>query len=310
MKEQGKENVLRTIASMILVISGTILRVCLQGTLIAKRKDLCKLQDNFSVLDTETKHSKVSKKRRLVLLVCLGFVLNAVLSNLNDLIGMQETVSNESRPGFWAFSIAIKICASLSHISELQALMLYLQLSCNVMKLIQEVCLNSIPPKKVLENTAELMKRLKTTSKFLSWFCLYLTMLFILILVFHVYLFVDLLSSSGTHWLDMISDIGNIVAPTLGLWILNVQSEELQQNLKVLKENIQNSEVDHTNFVEINGKKHNEEYAREIVIKMLDEFNGFDVIGFFNLGKPLLLSIVIKVMEFVFVLISLNLSMK
>ena len=48
---------------MILVIFGLILRVCLQGTMIAERKDLCKLQDNFSVFDTETKkkHSKVRK---------------------------------------------------------------------------------------------------------------------------------------------------------------------------------------------------------------------------------------------------------
>ena len=100
------------------------------------------------------------------------------------------------------------------------------------------------------------------------------------------------------------------MAPTLVLWILNVQSEEVQQSLKDLKEHIQNSVVDETNSVAINGTQHNEKFARKIVIKMLDEFNGFDVIGFFNLGKPLLLSIAIKVMEFVFVLISLNLSMK
>ena len=110
--------------------------------------------------------------------------------------------------------------------------------------------------------------------------------------------------------MDIISVISHIVAPALGLWIMNVQSEELQQSLKDLKENIQNSEIGNTNFVEINGKKHNEKYAREIVIKMLEEFNGFDAIGFFNLGKPLLLSIAIKAMEIVFVLISLNLSLK
>ena len=300
---------LRNIFLVILLIFGLILRVCIQGTMIAKRKDICKLQDNFFVSDTE-KHSKVPKKRRLILLVCLGFLLNTVSSYLSNLIRLQETYSYESRAGFWAFSIVFKMYIFLNYIFELQALMLYLQLSCNVMKSIQEVSLDSSPKKKILGNTVELMKRLKITSKILSWFCLYLTLLFISVLVFHVYLFVDLLSSSGTHWLDMISDIGNIVAPSLGLWILNVQSEELQQSLKDSKENIQNSEVGHTSFVEINGKRHNEEYAREIVIQRLDEFNGFDVIGFFNLGKPLLLSIAIKVMEFVFVLISLNLSMK
>ena len=119
----------------------------------------------------------------------------------------------------------------------------------------------------------------------------------------------DLLTSSSTDWSDTIADISSIVAKILVLWISNVQSEEVQQSLKDLKEHIQNSVVDETDCVEINGTQHNEKYARAIVIKMLDEFKGFEAVGFFNLGKPLLLSIVIKVMEIVFVLISLNIDL-
>ena len=280
--------------------------------MIVMRKDLCKLQDTFPVFVKEKKMKlpKIPKKTSLLLLMCLGFALNTVFSNLGNMIRLP--ISKESRPGFWVFSIAVKICQFFFPCCVLQAMMLYLQLSGNVIKSIQEIWLDCTTTKKVLENTVEPMKRLKMTSKFLSWFCFYLTVLFISILIFHVYLFVDLLMCYNFKdiIIALISDIGNIVAPLLVLWILNVQSEELQQSLKDLKENIQNSEVDPTNLVEINGAKHDEKYARKIVVKMLDEFNGFDAIGFFNLGKPLLLSIVIKVMEFVFVLISLKLSIK
>ena len=36
--------------------------------------------------------------------------------------------------------------------------------------------------------------------------------------------------------------------------------------------------------------EHDEEYARKIVIEMLDEFHGFDANGFFYLGKTFLFS--------------------
>ena len=43
--------------------------------------------------------------------------------------------------------------------------------------------------------------------------------------------------------------------------------------------------------VEINGNEYPEEDARRIVLKMLDEFNGFDANGFFTLGKPFLVNV-------------------
>ena len=310
-EQESAKNTLRSYAFYVLSTFWSLLRLCLQGTMIAKRKDLCKLQDTFSVFDTKMKYTKVTKKTRLLLLFCLIFFLNKIFSQLDDGLKMHEVISNESRPGFWLFFIVAKICQFFIHCFELQAMMLYLQLSCNLMKSVEEICLDSNPNMKVLKNTVDLMKRLKIISKFLSWYSFYLTMLFIFKLIFHVYLLFELLAtSSTTDWTDIIADICSIVAPALGLWIINVQSEEVQQSLQDLKENIQNSEVNKTNYVEINGNKHNEKYAREIVIKMLDEFNGFDAIGFFNLGKDLLMSIVIKIMEIVFVLISLRFSVK
>merc|ERR1711971_1027275 len=310
-EQESAKNALRSYAFYVLLTFWILFRLCLQGTMIAKRKDLCKLQDTFSIFDTTMKYTKVTKKTRLLLLFCLIFFLNKIFSQLDDGLKMHEVISNESRPGFWLFFIAAKICQFFIHCFELQAMMLYLQLSCNLLKSVEKICLDSNPNMKVLENTVDLMKRLKIISKFLSWYIFYLTMLFIFKLIFHVYLLFELLAtSSTTDWTDIIADICSIVAPALGLWIINVQSEEVQQSLQDLKENIQNSEVDKTNYVEINGKKHNEKYAREIVFKMLDEFDGFDAIGFFNLGKDLLLSIVIKIMEIVFVLVSLRFSFK
>ena len=231
-----------------LYIVAFILLVCLQGTMIAKRTDLCKLQDAFSafVKEKKMKLSKIPKKTSLLLLLCLGFALNTVFSYLGDMIRLP--ISKESRQGYWALSIAFKICHLFFPCCVLQAMMLYLQLSGNVIKSIQEIWLDCNTKKKVLqtviENTVELMKSLKMTSKLLSWFCFYITVLFISILIFHVYLFVDYLMSHSFKDIIMplVSDIGNIVAPTLVLWILNSQSEELQQSLKDLKENIQNSD--------------------------------------------------------------------
>ena len=49
----------------------------------------------------------------------------------------------------------------------------------NAIKSIQEIWLDCSTKKEILENTVDFMRRLKITSKFLSWFCFYLTVLFI-----------------------------------------------------------------------------------------------------------------------------------
>ena len=53
----------------------------------------------------------------------------------------------------------------------------------------------------------------------------------------------------------------------------------------------------------IDEQKHPEEYARKIVMSMLEEFKGFDANGYFTLGKELLGGIIMLCMTYVFVLI-------
>ena len=227
-EQESAKNMLRSYAGNVLLTFCFLLRLCLQGTMIAKRKDLCKLQDTFSVFDTKMKYTKVTKKTKLLLLYCLSFFLVKIFYQLDNGLKMHEFISNKSRPGFWLFFIADKICQFFIHCFELQAMILYLQLSCNLMKSVEEICLDSNPNMKVLENTVDLKKRLKITSRFLSWYSFYLTMLFIITLIFYVYLLFELLAtSSTTDWTDIITDICSIVAPALGQRLLNRWTSQL-----------------------------------------------------------------------------------
>ena len=61
--------------------------------------------------------------------------------------------------------------------------------------------------------------------------------------------------------------------------------------IKDLKEKVRDLVTCKDSLVEINGMVHDEEYARKIVIELLDEFDGFDANGFFTLGKPFLVNV-------------------
>ena len=59
----------------------------------------------------------------------------------------------------------------------------------------------------------------------------------------------------------------------------------LMTTLSEIKQKIRDLVTCKDTLVEINGMEHEEEYARKIVIEMLDEFQGFDANGCFTLGN-------------------------
>ena len=65
----------------------------------------------------------------------------------------------------------------------------------------------------------------------------------------------------------------------------------LMTTLSEIKQKIRDLVTCKDTLVEINGMEHAEEYARKIIIEMLDEFHGFDANGFFFLAKPFFVNV-------------------
>ena len=61
-------------------------------------------------------------------------------------------------------------------------------------------------------------------------------------------------------------------------------------------------------LVEINEKYYPEAYARNRLIGMLDEFQGFDVYGYATLGKPLITSMFANFITYLIILIQFKIS--
>jgi hypothetical protein len=92
----------------------------------------------------------------------------------------------------------------------------------------------------------------------------------------------------------------------LSLCILNLQSYDVKQRLSEIRFYISNFAITENNFVVIEKQTHTEEYAKPIVVSMLDEFKGFDANGYFTLGKELLGCIIMFCLSYVVLLIEFS----
>ena len=97
--------------------------------------------------------------------------------------------------------------------------------------------------------------------------------------------------------------VATILWSTLILCIVNWQSYDVKQRLSEIRFHIFNFAITENNLVVIEKQKHPEEYARNVVMSMIDEFKGFDANGYFTLGKELLGGIIMLCITYVFVLI-------
>ena len=101
----------------------------------------------------------------------------------------------------------------------------------------------------------------------------------------------------------------SILLALLILCIFNCQSHGVKQRLNEIRPYIFNFAITENNFVVIDKQKHPEEYARKIVMSMLDEFKGFDASGSFTLGKDLLGYIFMLSISYVLLLIQFRTPM-
>ena len=133
----------------------------------------------------------------------------------------------------------------------------------------------------ILENTANLMKKVNMTSSFFSLQCFYLILFYTIMIIVQVFTFVDYYSD-GTSQFPPISyvPIGALILQSiLILCIFNWQSYDVKQRLGEIRLYIFNFEIPENNFVVIDKQKHAEEHSRKIVMSMLDEFKGFEANG-------------------------------
>ena len=190
------------------------------------------------------------------------------------------------------------------HLMIINTVLLYPQLTCNIMNLIEEIDLDSLKFGVILENTANLMKKVKMTSSFLSLQCFFMILYVTEALILMIYLLCDLLTATSQIPIFPYVCIAALVLQSLlGLCILNWQSYDVMQRLSEIRFYISIFAIKENNIVVIDEQKHPEEYARKIVMSMLEEFKGFDANGYFTLGKELLGGIIMLCMTYVFVLI-------
>ena len=181
---------------------------------------------------------------------------------------------------------------------------LYLQLTLNIMNLVEEIDLDAKKFGIILENTANLMKKVNMISSFLSPQCFYLILIGTKMITVQVFTFIDY--SDGTSQFSAFSYVSIVAVILLSILILcifNWQSYDVKQRLSEIRLYIFNFEITETNFVVIDKQKYSEEHSRKIVVSMIDEFKGFDANGYFTLGKDLLGSIFILCITFVVILI-------
>lgn len=90
--------------------------------------------------------------------------------------------------------------------------------------------------------------------------------------------------------------------------LINFPSEAVKNKMKDLRHLALSLNTSEDSKMEIDGQIYTETYARTWLVDQLNEFQGFDMGGFANLGKPLLGSIVANTLTYLIVLIQFKLN--
>ena len=148
------------------------------------------------------------------------------------------------------------------------------------------------------------MKKLKMTSAFLSLQCFLMILYHTEVLTVEIFTLCDYSTGKSSFPPSIyVTLVSMILQSFLILCIFNWQSYDVKQRLSEIRFYISNFAITEHNFVVIDKQKHTEEYAKPIVMSILDEFKGFDANGYFTLGKELLGGIIMFCITYVFVLI-------
>ena len=264
-----------------------------QWSFVSKREDLCTLQDDFSNLSIEKSknHTQAVKKAwiyGIILAIC--WLASIVLVMVGYWMTMLENVSSELKLIVAIYFIFINICTLFFMCMFYQGFILCLQLNCNMVKASEEVFLGRTRTDFMLKNTVQFIKRAKRTSKLLSSIYFHQISIGILAISFQIYLMDFKMGSFPHNFFIYVGMVVSILGIGFKLILLNIQSEDLKEIFKDIKQEIQCLTTCKDSIVEINGKKHDETYARKLVIAMLDGFRGFDANGYFILGKPFIVT--------------------
>ena len=90
---------------------------------------------------------------------------------------------------------------------------------------------------------------------------------------------------------------------------LNLVSQEVQDKVRELRKALENSLFDENEMISIDDQKQqNAKERRNVLVKHLEEFQGFDGYGYFHLSKSLLTSIITNFMTYLIILIQFKVS--
>ena len=92
------------------------------------------------------------------------------------------------------------------------------------------------------------------------------------------------------------------------VWIFNHDSQHLTNEIHELKKIIDEVYIEDHEFVLVKGQLQDTNFARDRIIRTLEDFNGFDGLGYFTLGKPLLTSVTSSIITYLIVLIQFRMS--
>ena len=270
-----------------------------------KTKELCALQEFFSATPLNDTAKKVTKQvRKMKIYLTLIIALN-VISMVSFLLYFFLPLPELFTAGDLIVVIAIAILVVMITLNviliNINAIMLYLQLTFNIINLIKQIDLDSMTIGTILENTANLMKKVNMISSFVSPPCFYLILYYTVMLIVQAFSLFDY--SDGTSPIIYVSLGAIILQSILILCILNWQSYDVKQRLSEIRLYIFNIEITENNFLVIEKQNHTEKHSKKIVMSMLDEFKGFDANGYFVLGKGLLGTIFIQCISLAVILI-------
>ena len=93
------------------------------------------------------------------------------------------------------------------------------------------------------------------------------------------------------------------------VWIFNRDSEHLCNQFKQLKNTLNGIYIEDHEFVfGEGGQLQDARFARNLLVNEFQDFRGFDGLGYFTLGKPLLTSITANILTYLIVLIQFKIS--
>ena len=308
-----KKNTARTYVTGSFLPIFFLLQSGLFWAFMTKKKELCALQEKFSAVplnDTAKKDTKKFKKARIYIILILITEITALVSGLLYFyLPLLQSLKASSLIVLIIIVLLECMYFVFAFLMNFNTVLLYLQLTCNIMNFAEEIDLDSLKFGTILENTAHLAKKLTMTSSFLSPQCFYMILIQTAILIKSIFDLCDYSTDASQFPMSAyVSILAMIFQSLLSVCIFNWQSYDVKQRLSKIRLCIFNFEIIENNFVVIDKQKCTEEHSRKIVINILDKFKGFDASGYFTLGKDLLGYIFMLSISYVLLLIQFSQS--